>query len=592
MSKPVRISALLVTAALLTACAGPAPPTLKWERVAPLPTDADLNALASARGLTVAAGEGGTILTTTDGRTWSLRPTDTAADLYAVAAAPAGFVAAGDGVILTSTDGITWTARTGAAGRHLRAAACGPQTCVAVGEGGVALTGKLTGKWAAVTVGTTNDLNAIAYSKGRFVAVGAKGAAFASADGRAWTPVQMPLPEAPRGFYNDLTAITVVQDQWVANGAGWGNFAVTSGDGEHWELRESGKDYTRLMAADGGQVLRLAFREKATCLSLLSTDQGVTWKTETNNLTAWPFMNALVWDGQQFLLAGRDGIVMASADGISWERRFPQGPANGGWSSIAFGAGRFVAVANGDIGTSADGLKWEILPRPKDRPYLRSIVRGPDRFVATGIGVYTSPDGVTWTPQAVPKDWPLGPVVWGNGRYVALRSNQTITSADGTAWQMGPALGPERYFEGLVAGEGGFVAYSQTVGGAHNEIYTSTDGLTWTSQGLQPRIESMTFGKGLYVAFTGNATVITSPDGKQWTETDPGVKEGFKVFFTRDRFLAMGADTVLTSSDGRKWTPAGRQPARHGITGMASGNGRTVAVGGSGSIIASDAIQR
>ncbi|HWI63255.1 MAG TPA: hypothetical protein VNT75_15560, partial [Symbiobacteriaceae bacterium] len=223
-------SILLLTALLVAACSKPAPPTLPWERISPLPTDADLHALAAARGRTVAAGEGGTILTSTDGETWTLRPTGTTDDLFGVTAAPAGWVAVGDGAILTSPDAVTWTPRTGAANKDLRAVACGPQTCVAVGDKGAAVAEKPSGKWAPVAMGTENDLLSVAYANGKFIATGARGTALASADGQAWTPLKPPLPEPPQGFYNDLVSVMFTQDTWVIGVAGWGSFVLTSRD--------------------------------------------------------------------------------------------------------------------------------------------------------------------------------------------------------------------------------------------------------------------------------------------------------------------------------------------------------------------------
>ncbi|HWI63294.1 MAG TPA: hypothetical protein VNT75_15765, partial [Symbiobacteriaceae bacterium] len=401
----------------------------------------------------------------------------------------------------------------------------------------------------------------------------------------AWTPLKPPLPEPPQGFYNDLVSVMFTQDTWVIGVAGWGSFVLTSRDGgETWDLREAGQDYSRLWAAGEGKLLRMSFQEKKPSSAHTSGDLGATWQTQTTNLTAFPYMRALTWDGTQFLAAGEDGIIRASADGVTWEDRLPRGHRQD-WTDLAFGDGRFVALANGDVAISADGLTWDLQPRPKPEPlYLRSIVRGPDRFVATGLGVYTSVDGVTWK-QQVPADWPLSSVVWGSGRYVAIRHNETVASLDGTVWQVGPALGPERYLQGIVAGDTGFVAYGQSINGKDNEIYTSADGLTWTSQGLQPLIWSITYGKGLYVAFTISGNVITSPDGRIWTETKPPVREGVHVFFTGDQFVGMGTESVLLSADGRTWKVDGRQPARHGISNMAFGHGRLVAVGGAGSII-------
>ena len=81
-------------------------------------------------------------------------------------------------------------------------------------------------------------------------------------------------------------------------------------------------------------------------------------------------------------------------------------------SDVAFGAGRFVAAADVCY-TSRDGVVWT--PRPMDQPPqsgLRGIAFGNGRFVAVAAGAaYVSTDGTTWERSAdLPKDNPL-PVI-------------------------------------------------------------------------------------------------------------------------------------------------------------------------------------
>lgn len=100
-------------------------------------TTNDLQGVAFGKGIFVAAGANGTIVTSPDGVSWTVQSTGTTNSLYGVAFANGVFVAVGsNGTIITSPDGATWTSRSS---------------------------------------GTTNQLRGVAFANDRFVAVGADG---------------------------------------------------------------------------------------------------------------------------------------------------------------------------------------------------------------------------------------------------------------------------------------------------------------------------------------------------------------------------------------------------------------------------------
>jgi len=73
------------------------------------------------KGLFVSVGESGTILTSSDGITWTERTSGTPKELYGVTYGNGLFVTVGFfGTILTSPDGITWTERTSGTSKYLR----------------------------------------------------------------------------------------------------------------------------------------------------------------------------------------------------------------------------------------------------------------------------------------------------------------------------------------------------------------------------------------------------------------------------------------------------------------------------------------
>jgi len=89
--------------------------------------------------------------------------------------------------------------------------------------------------------------------------------------------------------------------------------------------------------------------------------------------------------------------------------------------------------------------------------------------VARYAGLFTSPNGVDWTPR----------LFW-------------------------------YYLEDVTYGDHLFVAV-----GANNSIFTSPDGVTWTLRALnlETRLDltAVTYGDGLFVAVEGSGTILTSP---------------------------------------------------------------------------------
>ena len=163
------------------------------------PTSATTNTLYGATygiGRYVAVGAAGTIVTSTNGSTWTAVASNTTNELRAVAlgtfVATTGtgttavttttnlFVALGAaGTLVTSPDGLTWTVRTPISTSTINAATFSGQF-VAVGNAGKIYTSLDGIAWQAQTSGTTNDLTALARTITGYTAVGAAGTNIAS----------------------------------------------------------------------------------------------------------------------------------------------------------------------------------------------------------------------------------------------------------------------------------------------------------------------------------------------------------------------------------------------------------------------------
>ena len=85
-------------------------------------SDDSSSSSTTSSGLFIAVGASGTLLTSSDGTTWTAQTSGTSNNLRAVAYdGSSTLVAVGfSGTILTSSDGTTWTSRTSGTSEHLK----------------------------------------------------------------------------------------------------------------------------------------------------------------------------------------------------------------------------------------------------------------------------------------------------------------------------------------------------------------------------------------------------------------------------------------------------------------------------------------
>ena len=122
----------------------------------------------------VAVGDGGRVLTSPDGTTWSLGTSNTPQNLQGITRGSTVFVAVGDsGTVITSVDGVSWTAQS-ISGTNLNAVTAGAQF-VAVGDNGVIFTSVDGTTWLPQSSGTSSNLYAVTRRGSGYSAVGAAG---------------------------------------------------------------------------------------------------------------------------------------------------------------------------------------------------------------------------------------------------------------------------------------------------------------------------------------------------------------------------------------------------------------------------------
>ena len=231
-----------------------------------------------------------------------------------------------------------------------------------------------------------------------------------------------------------------------------------------------------------------------------------------------------------------EGGFFFSENGLAWEAasNSPIG-ANciefGGSGSGFFIAGGIQALTpfGNSVAISDDGDTWTDYAAPQAFTCIR-WVPWLDLFVACAEGIYTSPDGQTWTQRVAssgqfksiaftPSDATL-PSVIIVGHDGGSGFPQIKQSVDGITWftRTAPATGS---WNNVEYGNGYFVAFRIDVAAnASNAFMRSADGITWsgfsTAFTAEPR--AMLFAMGMHIAAASAATgglesILFSSDG-------------------------------------------------------------------------------
>jgi len=139
-------------------------------------------------------------------------------------------------------------------------------------------------------------------------------------------------------------------------------------------------------------------------------------------------------------------------------------------------------------------------------------------------------------------------------------------------------------------GNGLFVAVSGDVGTP--AIHTSPDGTIWTKKDFSNVLYGVAYGNGIFVAVGYGRKIYTSIDGVTWEERYSGSGSWLNgVGYGNNIFVAGGWNDLFTSLDnGMTWNKTGPPSESGELFGVAYGNGLFVAVGKSGYATSPDGI--
>ncbi|MBU6398710.1 MAG: hypothetical protein KGS61_00195 [Verrucomicrobia bacterium] len=499
---------------------------------------------------------------------WS-NPTPHGNDVISLAGQNGLYVEVTDrGQLYTSNDLSFWIARDTGVTNTLQAVTFFGSRLLASGEDGLVLYADSLDNFQSVDLGTTNWLEGLATSTNLAVAVGDNAAIYTSPDGAAW---QL----QPQSFTAWLRGVAYGSGLFVT--VGEGGFIATSADGTNWNSQTSGTTANLNAVA----WVTNGFWIVGDIGTVLTSASGLNWQTSTANVTNTLFASAT--SDSATVVAG-DGALLLQTGG-SWSNQLDAAttpspaPTWTYYTALWDGTSYLVGGRSGMLvqGVPTNGLPaWQPLTTPP-RNWLWDVTRTPGFYVAVGdhANILTSEDGYAWTLE-------LTPDAVTNSIFLGVGGSTNLLVAVGNA---------------------GTLAYSPNV--LQTVVSTNTDGTTTTNLGSAFGVlwypVTPTFGTNndlqgvaalgnLVVVTGGNGTILTSPDGTNWTARPAGAASGYflsSVAASPTGLVAAGDNgCLLTSATGTNWTLAYAPGAltTNWIYRVRYLNGQWVAVGQNGLI--------
>jgi hypothetical protein len=264
------------------------------------------------KGLYVAVGYQGAILTSSNAVEWTAQNSGTTDSLYTLVYGGGLFVAAGNrGALTVSEDGINWSAINSGTQNPLFGSTYGDGLWVVAGGSNILVSANGF-QWVnrQSPILPLAYLNAIAYGNGRFVGVGAGGYAVISTNTFDWT-----RSDADLGNHFSLL---YAGGQFLATGGGFVGLAetATSPDGVTWASQALPSFMSLIDVAYGNGKyvavgLFLSFPPPAGLEFLFESRDGLEWTVRS--LPTPTAIVGLTYGNSRFLGVGGYGVVMESA---------------------------------------------------------------------------------------------------------------------------------------------------------------------------------------------------------------------------------------------------------------------------------------
>ncbi len=321
-------------------------------------------------------------------------------------------------------------------------------------------------------------------------------------------------------------------------------------------------------------------------------------------------------------------IQATAASQSKWVTCSPLPTLNSLYGVAWTGSKIVVTGDHGTVLTSSDGDRWEnswITHSPGDAIDLRQFASsGKEMVVAGNVAdvVWTSTDGLLWTPRSTGSGGIIHKLNYSGGKYVGLASTGSgrspgsviLTSIDGVKWEVQTISNSGLSLHNVVWTGKHYVAIGRKDSGWEilkflmgkspkidaMVITVSIDGRSWATSelprsgfGQDPR--AITWTGTTLVIVCEDGMIYTSSDGTEWASQkgSPTNVNLTNVVWTGGQLVAVGMDkskgsqgkaAILTSPDGSTWTKTTSAEGAANLNSVVWAGSQFVAVGYQGQI--------
>lgn len=409
-----------------------------------------------------------------------------------------------------------------------------------------------------------NHIETVAYVNGRWVIGDAKGTISNTVDGETWATVTTPYgkPIEDIGYYNGV---------YMALGADSTTLLLSS-DLVNWE-------WTRPANFPGNPN---QFLEAFGYLyvvgwsgSLSRTQDLVTWEElDTGDLNR---AEGIAFNGTTMVMVGASGEILSSDDGTDWTLRqeaIPGAEGNAGdFLSVQWVKNQFLAGGkDGTLMTSPDGVTWELVDFPSEA-WIFGIVEVDGNLIAPGENngeIHVTENLVDWETIDTGMTVSVRDIEF-NGEQVMVvgRDGSIAMSENGIDWMSPLDMDQRASMRRLVYHDGTYL-----VAAANGVIFISNDTEAWIPVFTVPderQASGLEHFLGRYTIITNNGAAYTSQNGEDWTEaTGPGGSPNRTRIIDDRLWVVSRRGDIAWTTDLVSWTLASASETAH-LTDIAKG---------------------